>query len=191
MTQTKHPSLDQLMALAVDYAEAGFKQEGQLPPTFFFSIPGKGAGIAPTTGWANEAERIITLEMIRASIAVIEAESYAVISEAWHTKGPATGPRVQPSDSETRREVIFIIAKNRDGQTRGLRIFIERDADGNGVLGRREPIGNGVHSGALFNLFDPPGPSAPAGIEDDIRAAVEAAKEDLAGPPAFPARRLH
>jgi hypothetical protein len=144
-------------------AEKMIAYRGYVRPTFFIGIEEDdgetGLNICP----APHHDKDLSIEIIRALLAVTGAKFYVFVDEAWvvevHEKTPEQAGEVIPSEHPDRFEVVMISGEDSDQQVLAQRPII-RDTKGTPSLGPIRWITDeygAMEKGRLVGLMPPSG----------------------------------
>jgi hypothetical protein len=147
-------TLDQLTEDAAEHAKRILvdQPEASLLPTFL--IQGRDRVLIVGTPFDGENEKDIVADAIRFTLKMEHAHSYSFMSEAWTITQGAGEPYIQPAKSDKRREVVIIVAVDRDGDGRMRTYEMKRNAKGVVTELALERDEVGLEGGRFSNLFD-------------------------------------
>jgi hypothetical protein len=147
-------TLEQLTENAADHAKRILvnQPEASLLPTFL--IQGRERVLVIGAPFEDEREKDIIADAIRFTLKMERAESYSFMSEAWVLTQDIDEPYIQPAKSDKRREVVIIIAVDRDGAGRMRTYEMKRNDKGVVTELSRESDVDEIHGGRFSNLFD-------------------------------------
>jgi hypothetical protein len=146
-------TLEQLTESAADYAKKTLIGEpgASLLPTFL--IQGRDRVSLVGTPFDGEDEKNIMAAAIQAMLKMEHAHSYSFMSEAWALTQSLDEEYIQPAKSPKRREVVVIIAVDRDGAGKMLTYEMKRDKAGVVTDLAIESDVNSIDGGRFSNLF--------------------------------------
>ena len=147
-------TVEELHAMAIEHArDCLVDVEGaSLIPTFWVQFR-DGPGEMLVAPWTDEAEKVATIEAVRAKLKDPRARNYCFVSEVWvATQDVRSVDKRPPMDRPDRREEVMVMAFSRSGKGGVKSYAIKRDAAG--VVEALVEEKNEVEfQGRMFNLF--------------------------------------
>jgi hypothetical protein len=149
-------SVNELLDNAVDHARRMLvgREGASMIPTFCIQFKREPTTIVGAP-WANEREKSMVIDMMRAMLKIKHAHSYSFISEAWMATEDQRRPLgLAPSQREDKREVVIVIAHDRQGGGQVRTYEIKRNAKGVVSELTLDPDTADYFGGRLHNLLD-------------------------------------
>jgi hypothetical protein len=149
-------SIDKLLEQATDYAHRVLigHEGAQVIPTFCIQFDHEPTTIVAAP-WADDHEKSMTIDLMRAMLKIKHAHSYSFVSEAWMATEDRKRPLgLMPSEREDKREVVIVIAHDRRGGGQVRTYEIKRNAKGVISDLMLDPDTVDSFGGRLHNLFD-------------------------------------
>jgi hypothetical protein len=152
-------TLDQMIAVAEKYARSVLinKKGVQLAPAF--CIENKDNIDVLVAPWRGLRERAMALNLIQFQMREMKAIAYSVVSEAWVAEEPIEVNKrsgLMPSERSDRKEVVFIIAVNKQ-EKKGIFFSIIRNEKGiviDLIEQKDKTLSNDFLDGELVSLLD-------------------------------------
>lgn len=142
---------------AIAYAEARFAEKGEVLPVW---IVDDGRNLVwVETVWANENEKVASIEFMRLLMHSVEARAYTQISEVyWASIGKDQSRDELPESladlpKNQRDEALLVMTSDHGGVRQISRFLITHPAKGSNFLGPRVDERGGKWSGRMFNLL--------------------------------------